>query len=270
MDPGVLALVVIGHVGGLILLYYLGKKCCCRGREGPSVQASELQRATVDNLQPRKQLSTAYLLWAFCGAGGAHHFYCGRYIHGVLVVWTFNFAGIGWFIDGLLIPYYLRSFNGSHAGKEAPNDGSSRRLLCRLPITIIGGGLFVAAFALYFPSFMNYIGVVDLDRRRAQTTQNPYDVLGVPRYADLTVVKAGYRKQSLRWHPDRNSGCGKECDDKMADVGKAYESIKKRNWDDTAHLEGAGMDWMELLQFFLEPDSDGAKDKDSDRDKSEL
>jgi len=31
-----------------------------------------------------------------------------------------------------------------------------------------------------------------------------YKALGVPRFSDMLTVKKGYRRLSLKWHPDRN------------------------------------------------------------------
>ena len=44
-----------------------------------------------------------YLLWIF-GFSGAHRFYYGRQISGIIWLFTFGLFGIGWLIDLFLIP----------------------------------------------------------------------------------------------------------------------------------------------------------------------
>ena len=46
----------------------------------------------------------AYLLWIL-GFTGAHRFYYGRPISGVIWLFTFGLVGVGWFIDLFLIPW---------------------------------------------------------------------------------------------------------------------------------------------------------------------
>jgi len=97
-------------------------------------------------------------------------------------------------------------------------------------------------------------GMVDIDRIAAQTLLNPYDTLGVPRSARLPEAKSAYKKMSLKWHPDRNLNCGKECDDKMAEITKAFDQIKKRqapvDSDKTWSSWGQdlGRDWWYVLE----------------------
>lgn len=52
-----------------------------------------------------------------------------------------------------------------------------------------------------------------------------YEVLGVDRGADETVLKASYRKLAMKWHPDRNQGDG-EAEIKFKEVNEAYEILK--------------------------------------------
>jgi len=34
---------------------------------------------------------------------------------------------------------------------------------------------------------------------------NPYQVLGIPNFSDINVIKTAYRRLAMQWHPDRNS-----------------------------------------------------------------
>lgn len=60
-----------------------------------------------------------------------------------------------------------------------------------------------------------------------------YEALGVSKNASETEIKAAYRKQALKWHPDRNKSAG--ANEKFKEVTKAYEvlsdSKKKEMYD---------------------------------------
>jgi DnaJ-class molecular chaperone len=56
-----------------------------------------------------------------------------------------------------------------------------------------------------------------------------YNVLGVDKKASVAEIKAAYRKQALKWHPDRNKSV--EATEKFKEVTHAYEVLadpKKR------------------------------------------
>ena len=72
-----------------------------------------------------------------------------------------------------------------------------------------------------------------------------YDVLGVSKNASASEIKAAYRKQALKWHPDRNKSEGAA--DKFKEINKAYEVLsdtkKKQVYDQygpEAFERGAG------------------------------
>ena len=60
-----------------------------------------------------------------------------------------------------------------------------------------------------------------------------YDFLGVSKGASETEIKAAYRRQALKWHPDRNKST--EATAKFKEVTKAYEVLsdpkKKEMYD---------------------------------------
>lgn len=56
-----------------------------------------------------------------------------------------------------------------------------------------------------------------------------YDILGISKNASLDEIKAAYRRQALKWHPDRNKS--PEAAEKFKEINKAYEVLsdpKKR------------------------------------------
>lgn len=56
-----------------------------------------------------------------------------------------------------------------------------------------------------------------------------YDLLGVSKNASLNEIKAAYRKQALKWHPDKNKSS--EASEKFKEINQAFEVLsdhKKR------------------------------------------
>jgi len=72
-----------------------------------------------------------------------------------------------------------------------------------------------------------------------------YEVLGIPRNASSEDIKKAYRKQALRYHPDRNPG-NKEAEDKFKEAAEAYSVLidpeKRSIFDRFGHdgLRGEG------------------------------
>ncbi|MBI2378437.1 MAG: molecular chaperone DnaJ [Deltaproteobacteria bacterium] len=72
-----------------------------------------------------------------------------------------------------------------------------------------------------------------------------YEVLGVPRDAELKTIKAAYRKLAMQFHPDRNPG-DKAAEDRFKEAAEAYEVLsdddKRRLYDRGGHeaLRGGG------------------------------
>src|ERR1700736_6602125 len=68
-----------------------------------------------------------------------------------------------------------------------------------------------------------------------------YQTLGVPKSATEKEIKAAYRKQARKWHPDANPDNQKEAEDKFKELQEAYEVLgdpEKRKKYDTL-----GSDW---------------------------
>lgn len=61
-----------------------------------------------------------------------------------------------------------------------------------------------------------------------------YELLGVPKDADSSEIKKAYRKLSLKYHPDKNSG-DKEAETKFKEIAEAYEvlsdPVKRQQYD---------------------------------------
>jgi molecular chaperone DnaJ len=54
-----------------------------------------------------------------------------------------------------------------------------------------------------------------------------YEILGVERDADAETIKKAYRKQALKYHPDRNGG-SKEAEESFKEATEAYEVLRDR------------------------------------------
>jgi len=53
-------------------------------------------------VQPRKSLIVGYLLWFFLGVLGVHRFYTGRWVTGLIWLFTGGLIGVGWLVDAVL------------------------------------------------------------------------------------------------------------------------------------------------------------------------
>lgn len=68
-----------------------------------------------------------------------------------------------------------------------------------------------------------------------------YKILGVPKDADEAAIKKAYRKQAIKWHPDKNPDNLKEAEAKFKDIAEAYEVLtdaKKRRMYDQVGEDG--------------------------------
>ena len=69
------------------------------------------------------------------------------------------------------------------------------------------------------------------NRLNKQISQNYYDILGVECNAGLNQIKAAYKKESLRWHPDRHlhakDDIRKKCENRFTALSSAYECLKE-------------------------------------------
>lgn len=66
-----------------------------------------------------------------------------------------------------------------------------------------------------------------------------YDILGIQKDASEDDVKKAYRKQALRYHPDKNKSPGAE--DKFKEIAEAYDVLsdpKKKDIYDRFGEEG--------------------------------
>jgi DnaJ-class molecular chaperone len=52
-----------------------------------------------------------------------------------------------------------------------------------------------------------------------------YKVLEVARDADADTIKRAYRKQALRWHPDKNQDNKEAAEEKFKDIAEAYDVL---------------------------------------------
>lgn len=81
--------------------------------------------------------------------------------------------------------------------------------------------------------------------------KNYYDVLGVQKGASKDDIKKAFRKLSLKYHPDRQSGKSdeekKEAEAKFKEIGEAYETLsddKKRQEYDNPGFSGGFSDFF--------------------------
>jgi len=67
------------------------------------------------------------------------------------------------------------------------------------------------------------------------TSPDYYETLGVPRNAELHVIKKAYRSLALKWHPDKNPNNKEEAEEKFKEIGEAFDVLsnddKRRAYD---------------------------------------
>ena len=85
-----------------------------------------------------------------------------------------------------------------------------------------------------------------------------YEVLGVSKDASVDEIKKSYRKQALKYHPDKNPG-DKDSEEKFKEAAEAYEVLssneKRQRYDQFGHAgmsgqAGAGGFSMDMEDIF--------------------
>ena len=107
--------------------------------------------------------------------------------------------------------------------------------------------------ALYKPFDVFFINCISLTGNKTLTfamkrssMADYYETLGVTKNATAEEIKKAYRKQALKFHPDRNPG-DSESEKKFKDISEAYEVLsdeqKRQVYDKYGKdgLQGAGM-----------------------------
>ena len=71
------------------------------------------------------------------------------------------------------------------------------------------------------------------------TNRDYYAILGIGKNTSEVEIKQAYRKQALRWHPDRNKDNVAEAEKKFKEINEAYEilsnSEKRQAYDQFGH-----------------------------------
>jgi TM2 domain-containing membrane protein YozV len=109
---------------------------------------------------PLRSTGTAYLLWFFLGALGAHKFYLGRPGVGVLYALTFGLLGIGVLVDLFTLPDQVRTSNvrviqetAALTGGKVPDSLIPQKTRYTMKQQLVHGsvllGLFLVGFAVF-------------------------------------------------------------------------------------------------------------------------
>ncbi len=71
------------------------------------------------------------------------------------------------------------------------------------------------------------------------TKRDYYDILAIQKSATDKEIKAAYRKQALKWHPDKNPDKKKEAEEKFKEINEAYQVLsdpqKRQHYDQFGH-----------------------------------
>src|SRR6056297_1222664 len=94
------------------------------------------------------------------------------------------------------------------------------------------------------------------------TKRDYYEILGVSKSASQDEIKKAYRKQAIKYHPDKNPG-DKEAERKFKEAAEAYEVLrdeqKRQRYDQFGHegvkggaggFSGGGMSFEDIFSQF--------------------
>lgn len=73
-----------------------------------------------------------------------------------------------------------------------------------------------------------------------QPKRDYYEILGVTKSASAAEIKSAYRKQALKWHPDKHQGSDKkQAETQFKEINEAYQVLsdpqKKQSYDQFGH-----------------------------------
>merc|ERR1711924_113195 len=116
--------------------------------------------------------------------------------HGVLAATTLNFLMIGWTIDFMVMPFYLRTFN-SKTVYFARHDRSCKRIL-RVPLLFMLWFIIFSFGFIKIPRLLQDAGIVDIDAAEAGTKENPYELFNIQRGDSTVRVSDAYNEAYTR------------------------------------------------------------------------
>jgi DnaJ-class molecular chaperone len=71
------------------------------------------------------------------------------------------------------------------------------------------------------------------------TKRDYYEILGATKTASEAEIKKAYRKQALKWHPDKNPDKKAEAEEKFKEINEAYQVLsdakKRQSYDQFGH-----------------------------------
>ncbi|EER01512.1 hypothetical protein Pmar_PMAR027018 [Perkinsus marinus ATCC 50983] len=111
-------------------------------------------------------------------------------------------------------------------------------MLTELSVEEVNLGLPRASNLGYVRAVMGKLPVLKAQARSFATQCGPkdyYSVLGVSRNASQDDIKKAYRKQAMKWHPDRNPDKRDAAEERFKNIGEAYQTLgdesKRRQYD---------------------------------------
>eukprot|EP00929_Paragymnodinium_shiwhaense_P019039 TRINITY_DN13100_c0_g1_i1.p1 TRINITY_DN13100_c0_g1~~TRINITY_DN13100_c0_g1_i1.p1 ORF type:complete len:329 (+),score=77.24 TRINITY_DN13100_c0_g1_i1:105-1091(+) len=206
-----------------------------------------------EHLRRPKSAMVAYLLLFVGGLVGAQHFYLERLVHGILCAISGNFCMVGYIVDMIALPGYVRTAN-VHVSEHAKRGPGCCGVLWAITKAGLMASIFWGAIGVVLPSGLEALQLVDFHQHLAKTSSSPFRILDVKPDVSLEELHP-VLKQKLKEAPP--SPCDKKCKrlqkDKKLAADYVLDYVKGRaripSWSQAWRHLGGDLERRVLFEF---------------------